>query len=354
MIEAKKPDDDTVSLLAFGTILLRHRWRIVRWSFIGGLVAALSVISTAKLYLASASFVPQGSDAGRSGLASLAGQFGVSVPTGDQSLSPDFYAKLLKSRVLLLPIVRDTLVVPELGGKRIAVLDLLGVAAGSAAGREVDGVDRLKSIISPAVVKGTAVVELTVKTRWRSVSLAIATALVDGVNTYNERRRQSQAAAEREFIEGRLAVAGTELRAAEDRLGAFLRSNREFGGSAELQLQRERLQRDVSARQQLFNSLTQSFEEARIREVRDTPVITAFEAPWVPVVAEPRGRLRRGLLGLVLGAVLGVLVTFTSAMLAQLRQKGDPESAAFIGTLGEVRAESLGPFRKLRGRLRAR
>ncbi len=350
MIEATRPDDGTMSLLTFGTMLLRNRWRIARWAFAGGLLAGLSVISTPKLYSASASFVPQGSDASRSGLVSLAGQFGVSVPAGDQSLSPDFYAKLLKSRVLLLPILRDTVVVPELGRRRAAVIDLLNVPAGAMSQREDDGVDRLKAITSVAVAKTTGVVELSVKTRWRSLSLALVTAVLDGVNSYNEQRRQSQAAAERKFIEGRLAIAGSELRAAEDRLETFLRTNKEFGGSAELQMQRERLQRDVTARQQLFNSLTQSFEEARIREVRDTPVISTFESPWVPVVPEPRGRLRRVVLGLIFGAFFGTLLTFVSAMLANLRRNGDPESTAFVGTLGEMKAETTGPFRWLRGR----
>jgi uncharacterized protein involved in exopolysaccharide biosynthesis len=101
-----------LSLLAVGTILLRNRWRVVRWMLFGAVVAALAMLTKPALYVASASFIPQGADPGRSGLANLAGQFGVVLPASNQSLSPDFYASLLRSRELLLPIVSDTFAVP--------------------------------------------------------------------------------------------------------------------------------------------------------------------------------------------------------------------------------------------------
>src|SRR5689334_9416812 len=189
-----------ISLFALGTALLRRRWRIVRWALLGAVLAGLLAFFKPALYLASASFVPQGNDPGRSGLASLAGQFGVSLPTSTQSLSPDFYAKLLKSRVLLAPIARDTFVVQESGGRRIPFLDLFKIAGGTAAQREERGITLLKAIVGVSVVKSTGVVELSAATRWPSVSLAIVTSLIDGVNDYNQRTRQSQAAAERKFV----------------------------------------------------------------------------------------------------------------------------------------------------------
>ena len=82
MTEAESPHGDEVSLFELGTTVLRNRWRIARWAFIGASVAALSVFSKPALYRASASFVPQGGNDSRSELASLAGQFGVSLPTG--------------------------------------------------------------------------------------------------------------------------------------------------------------------------------------------------------------------------------------------------------------------------------
>src|SRR3954462_12711382 len=119
MIEAKWPEQEEVSLFAVGTMLLRNRRRIIRWMIVGALAALLTVFLTPPSYVASASFIPQGADPARSSLASLAGQLGVALPQGTQTLSPDLYGRLLKSRVLLTEVARDTFVVPEMGGRRV-------------------------------------------------------------------------------------------------------------------------------------------------------------------------------------------------------------------------------------------
>lgn len=343
--------DDEISLLAISATLIRHRWRIVRWMLFGGLVAGLLAFLRPPVYTAFASFIPQGTDLGRSGLASLAGQFGVSLPAGNQSLSPDFYADLLKSRVLLQNVAHDTLTVAEMGGKRVLFLDLFEIPAGPASRREEEGVRLLRQIVSTSVVKSTGVVQLQAGTRWPSVSLAIVNDLVKGVNEFNQQTRQGQAASERKFVEGRLAVAASDLRAAEDRLEEFLRNNRAIGTSPDLMFQRDRLQRDVALQQNVFTSLTQSYEEVRIREVRDTPVITIIEPPAVATLPEPRKRLLRVLLGLMVGALIGSILSFTSEGINRRRNQGDREADQFVGSLSEVKGEMLGGVRWLKRRV---
>jgi uncharacterized protein involved in exopolysaccharide biosynthesis len=352
MTKAEWQGGDELSLFALGASFLRNRWRIVRWMLAGGAVAALLVFSKPPLYRASASLVPQGTaDQPRSALAGLAGQFGVVLPVTNQSQSPEFYAKLFKSRVLLADIVRDTFVVQEKGGRRIPFLDLFEIQEGSAKLREELGVKMLGGIVNSSVARTTGVVDVSVATQWPSVSLAIVSALVNGVSDYNQRARQGQAAAERKFVEGRLASASAELRAAEDRLEGFLRTNRQFASSPELTFQRERLQRDVSLQQQVFTSLTQSYEEVRIREVRDTPVITVIEPPAVPSLPESRGRLKSLLLGLFLGALIGTLLALSAEAIARRREDGDASANEFAGTIGEVKGEMLGRVRWLRERM---
>src|ERR1051325_8055130 len=148
MSEQEATGNEEISLFALGTILLRNRWRIVRWMLLGGVLAALSVVNKPLVYTATASFMPQGVDAGRSGLAGLAGQFGVTIPMSAQSsLPPDFYSRLLESRDLLQPITRDTFVVPEMGGRRVPFFELFGITGGSVASREEQGVSKLAGIV---------------------------------------------------------------------------------------------------------------------------------------------------------------------------------------------------------------
>lgn len=347
MTEAQWVDESQdISIFAIGTLLLRHRWRILRWAFASALITLALVWTRPALYRASASFIPQGADANKSGLASLAGQFGVTLPNSSQNLSPDFYLRLLKSRELLGRVARDTLTVPELGGRRVAVEELLDIDPGPPKAREEAAVEELSKRVGASTSKATSVVEFSVGMEWPSASLAIARTLVNGVNEFNQRTRRDQASAERKFVESRLGVATAELRVAEDRLQQFLQGNRQYA-SPDLQFTRDRLQRDVSLRQGVFTSLMQSYEEVRMREVRDTPVISIIDEPSVTSKPEPRGRFTRTLLGFVVGAVIGAILVFVRDVLDKRRALGDPSANEFASTVAEVRGSMFRRVRRL-------
>jgi uncharacterized protein involved in exopolysaccharide biosynthesis len=344
--------DTERSMYVIATTLLRSRGRILRWTVAGALLALATVIAKPAVYKASASFAPQGNDPGRSGLASLAGQFGVALPTTSQTLSPDYYARLLKSRSLLRRVVADTFVVQEEGGKRIPFTALFKLNQATAQLREDAGVTLLERIVNASVAKTTGIVEVSVATRWRSVSIAIVQALVSGVNEFNQNTRQSQASEERKFVEGRMAIANAELRAAEDRMESFLRSNRQYTNSPDLTLQRERLQRDVIQRQQVYSQLAQSYEEVRLREVRDTPLITIIEPPSAPALPEPRGRSKVAFLGIMLGGFIGVMLVIFSDLRERRRLAGESDADELVAALQAARGDLARPFRWVAGRTR--
>lgn len=353
IVEGGPPNGEDISLFVLGTAVLRNRNRVLRWALAGLAIAALFTFLRPAKYSASASFAPQGSDANRSGLASIARQFGVALPTSNQSVSPEFYASLLRTRVLLLPVTRDTFTVAELGGQRIAFVDLFELRGPSLASREDKALELLKRMVVPSVTRATGVVDVSVATKWRSVSLRIITHLIDGVNDFNERTRRGQAAAERKFVGDRLAEATAELRVAEDRLETFLRGNRDFGGSPQLTMQRERLQREIIWRQQVFSSLMEAYQDARIREVRDTPVITVIEAPAAATDPVPSGRVLRLLAGLFLGGIVGTVLVLASATVSRRRMEGNEDANEFFSALIEAKRQASRPLRWLARRRRA-
>lgn len=338
------------SLYGFAATVLRNRGRIAVFMLVGAVLAVFPVLTAPPLYRASTSFVPQGAVPGVSSLAAIAGQLGMSLPVEDLTQSPDFYVRLLKSRELLGPVVRDTFDAPLGGGARLTLLELFEIRDASATRREERGVQQLSGLVDVSVEPATSVVDVSVATRWPSVSLAIVRALIDGVDAYNQRTRQSQAAAERKFVEERLAEIREELRLSEDRLGRFLSANRDFVRSPQLTFEYDRLQRDLALKQQMVTSLSQAYEDARIREVRNIPVITVVEFPAVRSVPEPRGRLRRGVLGLALGLLGGTLIVFASASLARRRRAGDEDVREFFGVLDDLKAHFGSVVRRFRPR----
>lgn len=330
-------DDEAISFAAWGTLLLRWRRMIVAMGLLGiGIGLASGLLST-RVYVSSATFIPQGSEMGTSsGIALAASQFGIRVPNTGGGWGPPIYVELLRSRALLEPIALDSILVAEQGGRRVAVMDLLEVRASNLPQRVDRAVRALRGLIAATEDKKLGAVKVTATTRWPSVSLALANKLVRGVNQFNLETRKSQAIAERQFVEARAAEAERALRDAEDRLQVFLQRNRAIAGSPELSFDRDRLQREVALRQQLYTTLLQNREEARIREVRDMPVITVLEDPQLAVTGEPRRVGKKIVLGALVGGILGVLAAFVAQAVAAARRTPSEEAEEFFQLVKEV------------------
>lgn len=339
------PDGD-ISMLEIGALLLSNRWRVARWTLGAGLLALATVITKPAVYRASSSFAPQGADVTQNGLASIAGQFGVSLPGGGQAQSPDYYARLVKSRSLLTRIAHDTFVVVEQGGARMTFLQLMELTGPNATRNEDRAVEILKRSVSTNVSKTTGIVEVSSVTKWRSVSLAVVERLLDGVNEFNQGTRQSQAAIERRLVEEQLTMKSDELAVAEHAYERFIRANRQVAGSPELSLELDRLQSTLGMRRQLYSALMQQFEELRIREVRDVPAITVIESPAVPALPEPRGRTKVVFLGLMTGAFIGAGLVLATEAMRKRRASGDPAVAALLDAVAQMRGELTRPFRR--------
>jgi uncharacterized protein involved in exopolysaccharide biosynthesis len=175
----------------------------------------------------------------------------------------------------------------------------------------------------------------------------IARAVLDQVNVFNLNRRQEQAAGERQFIEGRLADAQAQLSQAENNLEGFLSENRDFRSSPSLTLEYDRLNRNVNSRQSLYNALATSYEQAKIEEVRDLPVITVLEPPELPILPDPRGGKRRVLIGVIAGLLLGTLVSFGRDRLAVNRNVHSDEFAEFAALKQSAVSDIRHPWRRV-------
>jgi uncharacterized protein involved in exopolysaccharide biosynthesis len=336
---APSSSEDALSLLAVGSALLRYRRTIIVLALLGMGAGLAASLLARRIYSASATFIPEESSGDMtSGLALAASQFGIKVPTGDNGWGTPVYAELLKTRALLEPIAADTLQVPEEGGRRIAVMDLLKIKGSTPALRLERAVRALRRRVSVVEDKKLGGVRLSATTPWPSVSYMVASQLVSGVNQFNLESRKTQAGAERRFVETQALQAERELTEAENRLQDFLQRNRGIGiaGSPELSLMRERLQRDVSFRRESYSSLVKSREEAKISEVRNTPVITVIEQPRVPVLAEPRHTVGKTALGGLAGAVLGIAIAFLANGFAGARTAPSDEAREFFHLVDEA------------------
>ncbi len=337
--DGENSGDGFLSLFALGSMLLRNRWQVFRWIVIGGALAILPVLFQKTSYTSTASFVSEGGqNAANSGIAGIAGRFGIQLGNATPGQSPQFYAQLLSSSAILAPVLADTFAIAESGRKPQTLLDVLDIKGDTPASRTAKGVTALNRLVGVNISDKTGIMTISTTTDWPSLSQDILQRVLTRLNDFNLHTRQHQASEERRFTEDRLKQASASLNAAEDRLLAFVQRNRSFESSAELSVEHTRLQRQVQLQLTVVNALEQSFEEARMREVRDTPVITIIEDPSMPTEANSRGWTKRGLLGMFLGALFGVLIIFLGDGIRHRRAEGDPDTLAFFEAFGDATA----------------
>ena len=324
----------------FALVLLRGR----RWLLAGGLVGgALGIgagLMTTRQYRTTATILPEGGDANMSGLAAAASQFGLRVPSGGSAWTPAVYNRMLQTVAFYRSIADDTVLVGDGNGVAVALVDLLKIEGATPQIRQEKAQRRLASLVSARELKTVGSVEVAVSTEWPRVSLALANTIVEQLETMALSTRQGQASAERRFIDTRVTEALRGMRDAEQRLVAFNERNR-IATAPSLALSRERLQRELSIRTQVYTTLLQSQEELRVREARDTPMLTVLERPALPVLPESRRTALKGAIGGMAGGLAVLLWLLWQGLLTRARSEvrvDGSELSELVDTLTRRRA----------------
>jgi len=250
------------------------------------------------------------SDGGAGRLANIAAQFGFALPTGGGGDPVKLYVEMLGSQQILRQALTSPYAVPRVVGSadsvRGTLLDILDITGADSVERLKEGVQRLRNLMEITTNEAAAVIRLRVTTEWPLLSEAVNRRILEVVNEAMSNVRRMQAGGERQFVEGRMVSAQNELLEAEAVVQRFRERNRQYANSPELTTELERLQRRVLLRQQVFSALAQAYEQARIDEVRNTPVLVILDPP--EMTATKVGRKRDAIMWFIVGAVLAVFI----------------------------------------------
>lgn len=316
---------EPLTLITLAAFLLRNL-RFVALTAIGcAAIAFVITLMVGPVYTAESRFVPQTSGGSASRLAGLAAQFGISVP-GVATQSPsDVYASLVQSREILeqvattpFPVSSDT----SAAAPHATLIELFGLRNKDQAQLHLDAVEMLRTKISASTDVRTGIVTLQTTTPWRAVSEAMNNRILALVVQFDQTKRRSQARAEREFLEARSRESQQQLRDAETRLAVFNDQNR-VRASSQLVMEGARLQRAVDLAQQVFVTLAQNYEQARIEEVRNTPVVTIIDGP-IGSAKRRRGLVKKTAIAFVLGSIIALAIAFVGEE-SQRRRVSHPE-----------------------------
>lgn len=341
--------------------VLRRLWaervRLVAVTLVAGLLGVLLALVLPKWYRASALLLPPE----ESDLLSNLGMMGSALSKfpalgelGEYSTPADLYKAILKSRTVQGEVV-DRFGLMKLYRLKSRELTLKRFARLSSVKMNPDGT-----------------LSVAVDDRDPERAAAMAQALIDGLDRFNIEKRNTQGRRAREFLERRVSETDSTLRAVEEALRVYqeehkaiapppsassasvsaaadlmaqklalevrigvlsgyvredndaLRQARRELSALEAQIGRlpaiqselGRLVRDSKVQEQLFLLLTAQLEDARVKEMRDTPTVSVLDPPLVP---ERPVRPRKSIVGAI-AAALGLF----GASVQVLRRKPAP------------------------------
>ena len=329
-------DDQELSLVAVLDILVR-RWRFIVFTPLAALILLVAALAIrGPRFAAYSRFVPQVPRSQAPGnLAGLAAQFGVSLGSASAEQSVDFYAKLLKSRELLDSTADTRYRFAATPGSTDSLtgnlMDLYDLGGATREKRLQNVVRRLERDVSVSTDPKANMITLRTEAPWEGLAVLVNRRLLELMTEFNQKKRQSQAGAERAFVEERMRDAASALAAAEQSLERFLEANRRYQDAPQLMAEHTRLLRRVELRQGVYTTLANNYEQARIEEVRNTPVTTLIERPESS--AQRSGsRAVLGISALIIGLALGTLFAFSAEYFDQARERA-PERFRHIDRL---------------------
>ncbi len=324
-----------------------RRWRwLVTVPVLAALAGALAAALWPKTWTATTSFVPEqalGSNnvsllGALGGLGSLLGDAGGASALAKLKDGPstEFFADVLTSTELMSATLRTPFTDPVDPGVRRPLLDLIDVTGPTAERRFGNGLRKLQKKVLVVISRKSSIVSLSVTLRDPALSASVANRMLELLNRFNLERRQRSSTEQRRFAEGRLGMARIELDSAERVRQEFLDANRSYYESPRLMAVYDQLDRVVRVKEGILIGLTKTFEESRVAEVRDTPLLTI-----VDVATPPDRPLQRPLLWGGLAATVGVILGFVGVVFGALADRPQPEvGPRYIATDTPIRAVS--------------
>jgi len=271
---------------------------------VGAVVGVVIALTLPLRFTSSASFVAQGASASAlpSALLGIAASVGLGTT---RDYSPQFYADLLTSDPVLQSALARRYAVPgQADSVRRTYAEIEGFVGKDSALVEDAAIRHLRRRVLQRADVRTNVVYVSVVARYATLSRDLVQALLDALDSMNISFRQEQSRELRQFFEGRVADAQGELDSAETALRRFLERNRVIANSPLLMFEQNRLTRATELKRAVYTTVVQQYEEAKMQESRNVPVLTVLSPPAAPV--RKSGPPRRFIV--VTGLLLGILV----------------------------------------------
>jgi uncharacterized protein involved in exopolysaccharide biosynthesis len=356
------PREDEVSLLDILLVLARNKTLIVRTVLVFTLLGVTYALLAPEEFTSEARVVREaqqesGGLPGGISPGALSG-FGINLGGASSGLTSAAYPEVLQSREVRLAVVRDTFRFPDADrpmtfveyvnrppGVLSKVLDYtlwlpwtlksaLGEAisgspapAGTTAigdpvipsEEEDEALEAISEKNSASVDEETGLMTISATADSPKLAASFTESFLKHFTTRVREIRTEKVRERLEFVDGRFEEAEQELEEAEDRLAQFLEQNQN-PTAASLQFRRDRLQRQVSFKEQLYSELQSQLTQTRLDLQRQQPVVTVVEEPVPPMKRSAPNRKLIVIIFLIIGSFVGVFTALVKSYIRGAKQ----------------------------------
>ena len=155
----------------------------------------------------------------------------------------------------------------------------------------------------------TGLIQVNIEMESPNLAAEVANFIGSEIQSYIQKQNTAKAIKEKLFISGRLIVVKGELEKLEEDLKEFKERNRGYEVSPELFMIYSQKFREAEAKQQVYVTLQQQLELARISEVKQTPIINILDEAKPPVSKSRPNRAIISLLSLLAGFLFGASIS---------------------------------------------
>ncbi|MBT6030095.1 MAG: hypothetical protein HOH13_07300 [Crocinitomicaceae bacterium] len=263
--------------------------------------------------------LPSGGGGNLGSLAGLASQFGVNVPTSASAdlSSPTLFPELLRSRTFAEKILDKEFYLDKYGKKLSLLAILTHGDKPPEFGKDTlvtQALAPLETILGFDQEPSSAFSVIKVTTSEPVFAKELAEVVLAELEALNRFYKSQTLNEKTSFISNRIYSVKNDLESSETRLKEFNERNRQIASPA-LQLELERLVRDLEIQKGIYLTLKQQLELAKIEEVQEASIVQILDKPQIALGPSNKNLILSVLFAGVFGVGLGILLGFVRSYL---------------------------------------
>jgi len=324
--------DDEIDLRALFQVLWNDRKRIIQITAVITLMGVLYALLATPLYKSTITMYPSDQKGGGqlNQLQGMASTFGFDMGDGETSFNiPDVVnSRHLKTELIYHEWNSEEFEIP------VNLIHYWGIDDTTSTGISLNPMNWMKALLSSDAVgyvdrkfkwevgalnildgrisvkeDKTGLISIDVLMEEPNMAAELANAMYQVIVDFNVEIHTRKARLNREFIQGRQMDVKEQLTEAEDVLKVFRERNRSIIESPQLQLEVECLIRKVTIKTQVYITLQQQYEMARIEEVKATPSVIILDEAQLAINKEQPKRKLMVITAMFLGSMVALGVT---------------------------------------------